>query len=186
MNKKDRQQARKHGIETAFHSWCQQKKVEPSPDTLIDFDKERELKLFDYEKAKKEGYYLHLRMQAVAMIASWAKVVYVKPAASSTPSVFSSKPRPARSIRVQSSYEINGRMYTLKEIVESEELLLGVIRAFRDYVFNKSERLRYFINQHDDLTIKQKKTGLMLVSAATVLEEAIQGGLEKAERILKS
>ncbi len=182
MNKKDREASKKHGIETAFYAWCKQKGVDPNPDSFIKFDEEKGLKLLDYEAAKREGYYSHLRMQAAKIIASWTRVVFIEPKPRTTPSVLLSRPVPPRPVSRQDRYDIDGVSVKVEEIMKNEEHLFKIITQFKTYILNKSERLSYFIDGHKNLTEKQQRASAFISAVAL---DAIEG-LEKAEKILKS
>ena len=52
----------------AFQDYCETSKLPYEEDTLLQYDKEFGTGLLDHKKAKEEGYYYHLRMQARTLI----------------------------------------------------------------------------------------------------------------------
>lgn len=136
MKQKARQAVRKN-IKESFYQWCEQNEINANADALVRYDKENPgLKLLDHEKAKKEGYYLHLRDQACALISSWCTITPLKSnAGASTPF----EPT-IRQVRLQEAYNIPGRG-TIRVSRMEEADLKTLMNLFRIEAENKLARM---------------------------------------------
>src|SRR5208282_31512 len=108
MRKQKARQAVRKNIQEIFYSWCEEHKRNPNAECVIAFDKLNPgYKLLDHEKAKKDGYYFHLRSQAAAIISSWATVEVLRPSGGQVP--FADSPAREVKISVQDSYHLPGK-----------------------------------------------------------------------------
>jgi hypothetical protein len=94
-------------IQEPFYEWCEEQDINADADALVKYD-EMVLgsKLLDHEKAKKEGYYFHLRAQAAAIISSWATTIPLKVNGGSAPAA---PVEVTRNVRMQSVYTLPGK-----------------------------------------------------------------------------
>lgn len=142
--KREHSKARKLGIQKKIEEWCELNKLQPDADGIIAFDKANPTyKLLDHDKAQREGYFTHLRMQATTLIASWATVVPLVTNAGSVP--FSKRERPDAPVKVQEYY--GGKK--LSKMSETE--LDRLIDEFQFFIRNKTVRVHHFLNLKDAL-----------------------------------
>jgi hypothetical protein len=64
----------KQQAEELWYDWCKKNDREADSNSLIEWDSHHNLgeKILDYARAKKDGYFMHLQMQARAWISSLA------------------------------------------------------------------------------------------------------------------
>src|SRR5882724_7981429 len=150
--KREWSKARKLGIQNKFEKWCEVKGFQPDPDSFIKFDAENGNVFLDHEKAKRDGYYAHLRIQAAAVIASWATMEPLKPNAGSVP--FTASPK-SGNVRLQYSYDIPGKgAVPVAKMGVSE--LKWLIDNFRIEAENKIKRAYILANRLQILTETRK------------------------------
>jgi hypothetical protein len=136
--------AKKRRVKEVFEKWCKTQGKDPSPDSFIEFDASQGKKWLDYEKAKEEGFYFHLRMQAASVIASWATLEPLRTSAGKT-------------VPVKTTYVTNGKHKFLSDILESETDLTALIADFQLAIENKTERLYGLLFAKKKLSAKVRK-----------------------------
>lgn len=144
---KKAQKAVRKDTKQKFEQWCEKQGVSPDAKNLLVFFKQNPVyDTLDHEKAKKEGYYLHLLQQARSIIASWSVVVPVKAPGSSLP--FKSAALPAdATVRLQHSYEIPGKGQVLVKNLTNEDAR-WLVEDFQMFSENKLKRAYIIAKKH--------------------------------------
>lgn len=137
--KREWSKSRKLGFKQKIEDWCAIHGLVPDNEGILAFDKAHpSYKLIDHDKAKKEGYYLHIRMQAAALIASWATVEILKVTGNKPQSEAQVRETETR-IRLQYSYDIPGKGATPINKMDAGDLK-WLISSFRIEAENKMKR----------------------------------------------
>lgn len=112
-----------------FKIWCAKHKRAADAESLVEWDEKNGKQLLDYEAAKEDGYYAHLKMQANNWLNSCRITISTPQGETTIPPAYRGK---------------NGSRMFIEDIQDSPEDLKFLISSFEQFVENKIKRIYFF------------------------------------------